>query len=120
LNTWTDGAGVDVLVQTLGGATWLRSLEHVSKLGRIVVCAAILGDDPPAGLGTLLWKQITVLGSTGGSPLDFADVIRLVRARVFMPIVAATFSLEDAGKAHAQFEKHEHIGKVLLIPESSR
>jgi NADPH:quinone reductase-like Zn-dependent oxidoreductase len=111
---WTDGDGVDVVVQTIGGDWWTQSLDLVARLGRIVICAAIGGDNPPAGLGSILWKQITVVGSTGGTPLDFEAVVNQLVVGKLTPAVSTTFRMQDAARAHAAFERHNHVGKVVL------
>ena len=72
----TDGAGADVVVETVGEATWERSLAAAAREGRIVVCGATTGHSPPARLYRLWWKQLTVYGSTMGMPVRLRGRIR--------------------------------------------
>src|SRR5581483_11670157 len=68
-------AGEDVVAAvkevTGGGATWRRTLDAARPGGRIVVCGATTGPNPPAALHRVWWKQLTILGSTMGLPEDF-------------------------------------------------
>ena len=79
------GVGVDVVVETVGEATWARSLGAVAAGGRIGVCGATSGPNPPAALHRFWWKQLTVYGSSMGTRDDFLgayDLVRSGRARV--------------------------------------
>ncbi len=110
----TDGRGVDVVVETVGEATWERSLAAAATEGRIVVCGATSGHSPPARLYRLWWKQLAVFGSTMGMPSDFEaayDLIRSGRARVH---VDSVFPLAEAAKAHERLESGTQFGKVVL------
>ena len=110
----TSGRGVDVVVETVGEATWERSLAAAGQEGRIVVCGATSGHSPPARLYRLWWKQLAIYGSTMGMPSDFEsayDLIRSGRARVHLDRV---FPLAEAAAAHAHLEAGEQFGKVVL------
>jgi len=110
----TDGRGADVVVETVGEATWERSLAAAAAEGRIVVCGATSGHSPPARLYRLWWKQLVVYGSTMGMPSDFEgayELIRTGRARIH---VDSTFPLAETARAHERLESGEHFGKVVL------
>ncbi len=110
----TGGTGADVVVETVGEATWERSLAAAAQDGRIVVCGATSGHSPPARLYRLWWKQLVVYGSTMGMPSDFEgayDLVRSGRARVH---VDSVFPLADAAKAHERLESGAQFGKVVL------
>jgi NADPH:quinone reductase-like Zn-dependent oxidoreductase len=114
----TDGRGAGVVVETVGEATWERSLAAASVEGRIVVCGATSGHSPPARLYRLWWKQLTVYGSTMGTPSDFEgayDLVRSGRARIHLDSV---YPLAEAAAAHERLESGSQFGKVVLrIPE---
>jgi NADPH:quinone reductase-like Zn-dependent oxidoreductase len=110
----TGGRGVDVVVETVGEATWERSLAAAAPEGRILVCGATSGHSPPARLYRIWWKQLAVLGSTMGLPSDFEgayDLVRSGRARVH---VDSVFPLAEAAKAHERLESGAQFGKVVL------
>ena len=114
----TDGGGADVVVETVGEATWERSLASAAQEGRVLVCGATSGHSPPARLYRLWWKQLVVYGSTMGMPSDFEgayDLVRTGRARVH---VDSTFPLAEAARAHERLESGAQFGKVVLtIPD---
>jgi NADPH:quinone reductase-like Zn-dependent oxidoreductase len=108
------GIGADVVVETVGEATWRRSLDAVRTEGRIAVCGATSGPNPPAALHRFWWKQLTVLGSSMGSREDFLgayDLIRSGRARVH---VDGVFPLADIRAAHERLEAGEQMGKIVI------
>jgi NADPH2:quinone reductase len=110
----TGGRGADVVVETVGEATWERSLAAAAHEARVVVCGATSGHSPPARLYRLWWKQLVVYGSTMGLPSDFEaayDLIRSGRARVH---VDSVFPLAEAAKAHERLESGAQFGKVVL------
>jgi NADPH:quinone reductase-like Zn-dependent oxidoreductase len=110
----TGGRGADVVVETVGEATWERSLAAAAQEGRIVVCGATSGHSPPARLYRLWWKQLVIYGSTMGLPSDFEgayDLVRTGRARVH---VDSVFPLAEAAKAHERLESGAQFGKVVL------
>ncbi|HBY92746.1 MAG: alcohol dehydrogenase catalytic domain-containing protein [Ardenticatenaceae bacterium] len=112
----TGGRGVDVVFQTLAGDTWQRSVNCVRRGGRIVICATLCGANPPADLGTILWKQIKVIGSTGGTPLDFQKVMNSVWQGRVRPLVDRVFPLQQAREAQQYLMSQKQFGKVVLVP----
>jgi zinc-binding alcohol dehydrogenase/oxidoreductase len=106
--------GVDVVVEHVGEATWTRSLQAARAAGRIAVCGATSGPNPPANLHRIFWKQLSILGSTMGTREDFAAVYELVASGRVRPIVDRAFPLEDAGAAHEYLEGGRQFGKVVL------
>ena len=114
----TEGAGVDIVVEHVGEATWQRSLQAARTGGRIAVCGATSGPNPPAALHRIWWKQLTILGSTMGTKEDFEAVYDLVASGRVKPIVDEVFPLAEAAAAHERMEAGGHLGKIVLrIPE---
>jgi NADPH:quinone reductase-like Zn-dependent oxidoreductase len=108
------GPGVDVVVEHVGEATWKSSLQAVRPGGRITVCGATSGPNPPAMLHRIFWKQLSILGSTMGTREDFAAVLDLVATGRVKPIVDRTFPLAEAAAAHEYLESGRQVGKVVL------
>jgi NADPH2:quinone reductase len=114
----TSGKGADVVVETVGEATWERSLSAAAYEGRIAVCGATSGHSPPARLYRLWWKQLAVYGSSMGMPEDFESAYELVRSGRVRVHVDSVFPLDEIRAAHERLESGAHFGKVVLrIPE---
>jgi NADPH2:quinone reductase len=110
----TDGLGAAVVVETVGEATWERSLAAAAAEGRVVVCGATSGHSPPARLYRLWWKQLVVYGSTMGMPSDFEGAYELVRTGRAQVHIDSTFPLAETARAHERLESGAHFGKVVL------
>ena len=114
----TGGAGVDVVVEHVGEATWQTSLQAVRAHGRLAICGATTGPNPKAALHRIWWKQLTILGSTMGTKADFEGAYELVASGKAKPVVDSVFPLADARAAHERMESGEQFGKIVLsIPE---
>ena len=110
----TGGVGANVVVETVGEATWERSLAAAAQEGRVVVCGATSGHSPPARLYRLWWKQLTVFGSTMGMPSDFEGAYELIRAGRARIHVDSVFPLAAAAGAHERLESGAQFGKIVL------
>jgi NADPH:quinone reductase-like Zn-dependent oxidoreductase len=110
----TGGRGADVVVETVGEATWERSLGAAAQEGRIVVCGATTGHSPPARLYRVWWKQLVIYGSTMGLPHEFEAAYELVREGRARLHVDSVFPLAEAARAHERLESGEQFGKVVL------
>jgi zinc-binding alcohol dehydrogenase/oxidoreductase len=114
----TGGTGVDVVLEHVGEATWQTSLQSARTGGRIAVCGATTGPNPPAGLHRIWWKQLTIYGSTMGTKADFEAAYELVKSGRARPVVDSVFPLEGAQGAHERMEAGEQFGKIVLrIPD---
>ena len=110
----TGGKGVDVVVESVGEATWERSLAAAGNEARIVVCGATSGHSPPARLYRLWWKQLVIYGSTMGMPADFEGAYELIRSGRARIHVDSTFPLAEAAEAHERLESGAQFGKIVL------
>jgi len=108
------GGGAHVIVDDVGEATWKRTLESARAEARIVVCGATTGPNPPAGLHRLWWKQLSILGSSMGTPEDFQGVYDLIAAGKARPVVDRVFPLAEARAAHERLEAGAQLGKIVL------
>ena len=106
--------GVDVVVETVGEATWKDSLAAVKPGGSVTVCGATSGPNPPAQLHRFWWKQLTVYGSTMGTREDFLGAYELVRSGRARVHVDSVFPLAEARAAHERLERGEQLGKIVL------
>ena len=110
----TAGRGVDVVVEHVGEATWPTSLQVARRDGRVVVCGATSGANPPANLHRIFWKQLSVFGSTMGTADDFRGVYELVTSGAVRPVVDRVFPMDAVREAHEYLEDGRQFGKVVL------
>jgi zinc-binding alcohol dehydrogenase/oxidoreductase len=106
--------GAHVVVDDVGEATWKRTLDAARPEGRVVVCGATTGPNPPAALHRVWWKQLSILGSTMGTPEDFQGVCELIAAGRLRPLVDQVFPLAEARAAHERLEAGDQFGKIVL------
>ena len=121
----TEGRGVDVILDMLGGDWTQRNLQALAYGGRLVQIATLLGAKAEVNMGLVMQKRLTLTGSTLRSRPDFekARIARAIADRVaphmesgaIRPVIHMTFPLEAAGKAHTQLEEGNAIGKIVLI-----
>jgi zinc-binding alcohol dehydrogenase/oxidoreductase len=103
----------EVVVESVGPATWDRSVSALVPGGRLVVCGGTSGQQVELNLPKLFFKQIEVIGSTMGSYEEFAEVTRLVEQG--LPVsVDSTFGLDEYPAALARLEAGAQLGKLVL------
>ncbi|MBI4787400.1 MAG: zinc-binding dehydrogenase [Chloroflexi bacterium] len=110
----TGKRGVDVVFESVGAATWLKSIRSLKRGGRVVVIGATTGPHPQEELAYIFWKQIDILGSTMSSQSEFRDVMKLVLSGKLKPVIDSVFPLERARDAHARLESGEQFGKIVM------
>jgi zinc-binding alcohol dehydrogenase/oxidoreductase len=108
------GGGAHIVVDHVGESTWAKSLNAARADGRVCVCGATTGPNPPANLHRIWWKQLTIYGSTMGTRADFEAVYDLVAEGKVRPVVDDVFPLADAADAHGRMERGEQLGKIIL------
>ncbi len=102
-----------VVIESVGPATWDRSVGALLPGGRLAVCGGTSGQDVSVNLPKLFFKQIEIIGSTMGSYSEFAAVTALVAQG--LPIsVDSTYGLDDYPEALARLETAAQLGKVVL------
>jgi NADPH:quinone reductase-like Zn-dependent oxidoreductase len=110
----TGKRGVDVIVDSVGAATWRTSLIAAAKGGRIVTPGATSGPNPEEEIRHIFWKQLSILGSTMGTDAEFEAMRRTVAAGRLKPVVDCVFPLEEAVKAYERMESGAGFGKIVL------
>jgi NADPH:quinone reductase-like Zn-dependent oxidoreductase len=112
----TKGRGADVVIDNVGAATFAQSLKAVSRGGRIVTVGNTSGHQITFDNRMLFTKQVTVLGSTMGSPQDFIDAMQFLWNNNIKPVVDRVESLKDGIRMLQYLEKGEQFGKIVLVP----
>jgi NADPH:quinone reductase-like Zn-dependent oxidoreductase len=103
----------DVVVESVGPATWERSVRALKPGGRLVVCGGTSGTKAEINIPALFLKQIEIIGSTMGSYQEFADVTTLVSGGLDVH-VDRTFALADYPAALEHLASGEQLGKVVV------
>jgi zinc-binding alcohol dehydrogenase/oxidoreductase len=104
---------VDVVVESVGPATWDRSVRALRPGGRLVVCGGTSGPEVELNLPRLFFKQIEIIGSTMGSYPEFGQVTRLVATG--LPVqVDEVFDRADYPEALERLRRGDQLGKVVL------
>ncbi len=110
----TDGRGADVVVDSVGEATWERSIRAVAPGGRVVTCGATSGPKVVTDLRRVFWYHYTLMGSTMGNAREFAEIVRLLGAGVLRPVVDSVTPLRQARAAFERMAAGNHFGKLVL------
>lgn len=112
----TEKRGVDVVVETVGEATWSKSLRALGRNGRLITCGATTGPKGETDIRYVFWRQLQILGSTMGTRAGLEKVLDLVWQGRLKPSVHQVLPLEDARTAHEILERGEQFGKIVLRP----
>jgi NADPH:quinone reductase-like Zn-dependent oxidoreductase len=112
----TGGAGVDIVVEHVGKATWEESLKCLRPAGTLVTCGATTGPEVGIDLRFVYSRQFSILGSYMGTMGELHEVLPQVFSGRLKPVVDSTFPLKDARAAHERMEKSEMFGKIVLKP----
>jgi zinc-binding alcohol dehydrogenase/oxidoreductase len=107
------GVQADVVIESVGPATWEQSVRSLRPGGRLVVCGGTSGPKVQLDLPRLFFEQIEIIGSTMGSYEEFAEVTDLVAAGV--PVhVDRVYPLAEYESALARLAEGEQLGKIVL------
>ncbi len=122
--TFTEGRGVDVILDMVAGSYVARNVECLADDGRAVIIAVQGGVQAGFDAGQVLRRRLTITGSTlRPRSLAFkagiAQALRervwpLLEQRVIRPVLYRQLPAADAAKAHALMESGEHVGKIVL------
>jgi NADPH:quinone reductase-like Zn-dependent oxidoreductase len=110
----TDGHGVDVVVETVGGRNLQRSLNALRMSGHISIVGLLDGFDASINTLTLLHQQATIRGMEVGSTQDFEAMNRAIETYNIHPVIDKKFPIEQASKAFEYLEQGLHFGKVAI------
>ncbi|MDR7254279.1 NADPH:quinone reductase-like Zn-dependent oxidoreductase [Nocardioides sp. BE266] len=107
------GRGFDVVLDSVG--TWSESLRALRPGGRLVVLGASRGEQADLAVRPYYFGQYSILGTTMGSPADFADLLAFIRDHdVPPPVIDRVLPLDDVVSAHQRLESGQAFGKLVL------
>src|SRR5207248_8948562 len=125
VQTATHGAGVNVILDMVGGDYIERNYDAAAIDGRVIQIAFLSGPKASVNFARLMVKRLHHTGSTlrPRSNADKAAMVAAIEAKVMpllrdgrvKPLIDSTFPLEKAADAHRRMEASEHIGKIVLV-----
>ena len=108
------GRGVNVVVDSVGEATWEKSLRVLAPGGRLVTCGGTSGPKVVTDVRRMFWYHYTLMGSTMGNAREFGEIVRLLGAGRLGPVVDGVTPLREARRAFERLAAGEHFGKLVL------
>jgi len=110
----TNGKGVDLIFDTVGGEGFEKMAATIRPNGRIVIPGSASGESLSFRISPLIFNQATVIFSKGSRPDECEKVLSLHAAGQLKVAIGHVFPLEDAADAHRVFETRQQFGRVVL------
>lgn len=113
---FTYDEGVDVVIDTVGSATFRSALRCLSQYGRMTLLGEVEGGRASLSLTDIMFRDAAILGSTGASKPDIEAAVQMVASGAVEPVIGEAVALEDAAGAVATVARREVVGRVALTP----
>jgi NADPH:quinone reductase-like Zn-dependent oxidoreductase len=118
VRTRTNKRGVDVVLDTVGEATWAQSLGALGRRGRLVTCGATSGPMVQMDVRRLFWYQWDIMGSTMGNDSEFDAVTSEFSDGHLLPLVDSVFDISQGRQAFERLQSGQQFGKIVVrIPD---
>ena len=111
---WSQGQGVDGVLELTGAATLPTSIKALAKGGRLVIVGFHTGSDFSLQASQMVANEWEILGSRNVTKQELAEVVGLVEANRIRPIITGRYPLEEAEAIHARLKEQEIVGRVVL------
>lgn len=112
----TGKKGFDVIIDSVGQATFKDSVRLLGLGGKLVTCGATTGPVGEVDLRLVFWRQLSILGSTMGVPADLTDALKLWKQGKVDPVIDSVWPLEQVREAQERMAKTEQFGKIVIKP----
>ena len=111
----TEGRGADLVVETVGGGTIVRSLNTAAVGGTVFTVGFVSGTASSIDLLPVIVKALRIIGNNTGSVADLADAARVIAAHRIQPVIDRVFGIEDTQAAYAELAAGgRHFGKLAI------
>lgn len=111
------GLGADVVIDSVGQATWSLGFNVLAKYGRWGTAGSLTGGDVTLSIPSLYRREVSLVGSTGGSRAELIKVLELMSKGLVKAPIHARLSLDRVKEAFdIMFKGEDRVGKVLLTP----
>lgn len=108
---------MDLVIETVGAATWEHSLRSLRPGGRIVISGATSGPNPPADLNRVFFLQLSVVGSTMGTRVEMAELLDLIATHGIEPEIDSVLPLSRAREHFERMHDGTAFGKLVLTAD---
>src|SRR5699024_3571400 len=105
---------IDLIIDSVGAATFNRSLDVLKKGGKMVIFGATTDDVTDLDLSALFDGQYQLLGSTMGSREELHEVLKLIEDDQIKPVVSETYSLDKANDAFEYLKVNDQFGNIAI------
>jgi NADPH:quinone reductase-like Zn-dependent oxidoreductase len=105
---------VDLVIETVGEATWAHSLRALRPGGTLVIAGATAGSNPPADLSRIFYLQQRIIGSTGCTHSEFDDLLRMMDVTGVRPRIDRVVPLEDIKSGFEALMNGDVMGKIVV------
>ncbi|MEM8985757.1 MAG: zinc-binding dehydrogenase [Pseudomonadota bacterium] len=110
------GGGVDVVVNYIGGDTWVKSLKCLTKGGRLMTCGATAGFSPEEDIRYIWSFELNIMGSNGWLPPDQVKLLDMAADGRLQPYIHAVRPLEQTASSIQQLIDRDVFGKIVITP----
>lgn len=114
ITTFTNGRGVDVVIEHIGPRVWEACLASLAKGGRLITCGATTGGDVTLNLRALFSRQLALTGSYMGTRAELVTVADLMGQGRLRPVIDRVYPLRDARAAQDLMLSRNFFGKIVL------
>ena len=111
----TGGRGADLVVETVGDATFERSLHAAAMGGTVFTVGFLSGATTSVNLFSIISKALRVVGNSTGSVADLAEAVRAIEANRIVPVVDRVVGIDEAAGAYEVLASGTHIGKIAIM-----
>ncbi len=115
----TEDKGADVVIDTVGSALYPSTLRSLAQYGRLVLLGEIVGDKVDLNLAEVIFRDTTILGTSGVSKANVALAASMVLDDKIWPVVNVELPLERAEEGYQLITERKPIGRIVLLPNGS-
>ena len=115
----TEDNGVDVVLNPVGSALFGSCIASLAQFGRMIALGEIAGRAARFNIAELLFRDATVVGSTGASPRHIRKAMDMVASGMIQPIVSRQFGFDEAAEAIDRMRNADTFARVALIPPTA-
>jgi NADPH:quinone reductase-like Zn-dependent oxidoreductase len=110
----TNGRGADLVVETVGDATFERSLHAAAMGGTVFTVGFLSGAATSINLFSIIGKALRVVGNSTGSVADLAEAVRAIETNRIVPLIDRVVGIDEAAGAYGVLANGTHIGKIAI------